>query len=231
MELWKQVDWKHRPERKTVTTFARMFRVKLRKAQTLEDIAPLLSRSRYWIEFDPERYIFASINNLLQHLVETYGLEVVLKEDSLHNIGSELSWPLPSDVAQAAAAMAALKQAEPRLEPRPFVRNGSSDIQSWAVFSSSDWAELEAAGLYTVRALFPMNGKVPDMPPRPRAEAPRRQRDPSHEALLTWVSANNEQMVSRLVEALDKLETSHPDSQEERDAINQIYRIERRARR
>ena len=30
---------------------------------------------------------------------------------------------------------------------------------------------------------------------------------------------------------LDKLETSHPDSQEERDAINQIYRIERRARR
>jgi hypothetical protein len=49
--------------------------------------------------------------------------------------------------------------------------------------------------------------------------------------LLGWVNANKEDLASRLVDALEKLETSHPDSAEERDAMSQIYRVQRRARR
>jgi hypothetical protein len=59
----------------------------------------------------------------------------------------------------------------------------------------------------------------------------RRQRTPDHEALLGWVSANKDELTAQLVDALEKLETSHPDSTEERDATSQIYRISRRARR
>ena len=117
------------------------------------------------------------------------------------------------------------------LEPRPFVRNGESDTLGWAVFSSGDWAELEAADLYATRALFPLKSAVPEAPARPKAEATRRQRDPEHEELLVWVSANKAELAPRLIEALEKLESSHPDSSEERDAKSQIYRIQRRARR
>jgi hypothetical protein len=99
------------------------------------------------------------------------------------------------------------------------------------VFSSGDWAALEAADLYATRALFPLNGKVPEMPKLPKGAALRRQRDPDHEVLLAWVSANKDQLMPQLVDALEKLETSHPDSIEERDAMSQIYRIGRRARR
>jgi hypothetical protein len=59
----------------------------------------------------------------------------------------------------------------------------------------------------------------------------RRQRTPENEELLAWVSANKDELTPKLVDALEKLETSHPDSAEERDAMSQIYRIERRARR
>ena len=52
-----------------------------------------------------------------------------------------------------------------------------------------------------------------------------------HEALLVWVSENKDELTQRLVDALEKLETSHPDSAEERDALSQIYRVQRRARR
>ena len=127
--------------------------------------------------------------------------------------------------------MAALRQAEPMLEPRPFVRNGSSDTLGWAVFSTGDWAELEAADLYATRALFPLKGAVPNAPASPKADPTRRQRTPEHEELLEWVSANKDELTQRLVDALEKLENSHPDSVEERDALSQIYRIQRRARR
>jgi hypothetical protein len=231
MELWQQIDWKHRLKRSAVTTFARTFRAKLGKLDRLDVIAPLLCRSRYWIAFEPKRSVYPALNDLVVHLVDTYGLEVVMKNGALHNVAGERSWDLPDDASLGARAMAALKKAEPMLDPRPYVYNGSSDTLGWAVFSSGDWAELEAADLYATRALFPLNGKVPERPILPKGEAQRRQRDPSHEALLAWVSANNDSLLPQLVEALDKLETSHPESSEESNAMSQIYRIERRARR
>ena len=154
-----------------------------------------------------------------------------MKDGALHDAEGLRRWDLPEDPKQGARAMAALKQAEPMLEPRPYVNNGSSDTLGWAVFSSSDWAELEAADLYATRALFPLKGKVPKAPALPKAEAVARQRTPEHAELLEWVSANKEELVPQLVDALEKLETSHPDSIEERDAMSQIYRIKRRARR
>jgi hypothetical protein len=42
---------------------------------------------------------------------------------------------------------------------------------------------------------------------------------------------NKDELKGQLVDALEKLESSAPDSTEERDAISQIYRIGRRARR
>jgi hypothetical protein len=231
MELWQQVAWKHRLKRSAVTTFARTFRVKLGKLDVLDAIAPPLCRSRYWIAFDQKSSVYMAMSDLVDHLVGTYGLEVVMKDGALHDAAGERSWALPDNAKQAAQAMAALKQAEPRLEARPYVYNGSSDTLAWAVFSSGDWAELEAGDLYATRALFPLNGKVPEMPSLPKGEAARRQRDPSHEELLAWVRANKDQLMPQLVDALDKLETSHPGSTEERDATSQIYRIGRRARR
>jgi len=41
----------------------------------------------------------------------------------------------------------------------------------------------------------------------------------------------DDELTAQLIDALEKLETSHPDSTEERDATSQIYRIGRRARR
>jgi hypothetical protein len=231
MNLWQQVDWNHRLERSSVTTFARTFRVKLGKLDVLDGIASTLCRSRYWIAFDQNGSVYLAVNELVDHLVETYGLEMVMKNGVLHNAGAQRKWELPKDPKQGAQAMAALKQAEPMLEPRPFVKNGSSDTLGWAVFSSSDWAELEAADLYATRALFPLKGAVPKTPASPNAEAIRRERTPEHEALLVWVSANKDELTPKLVDALEKLETAHPDSTEERDAMSQIYRIERRAHR
>ena len=231
MNLWQQVDWNYRLERSAVTTFARTFRVKLGKADVLDGIAPTLSRSRYWIAFDQNCSVYLAVNELVDHLVETYGLEMVMKNGVLHKAGGQRAWELPKDPNQGAQAMAALKQAEPMLEPRPFVKNGSSDTLGWAVFSSSDWAELEAADLYATRALFPLKGAVPKAPALPKAEAIRRPRTPEHEELLAFVSANKEELMPQLVDALEKLETSHSDSTEERDATSQIYRIGRRARR
>jgi len=231
MELWQQIDWKHRLERSSVTTFARTFRVKLGKLDVLDVIGPPLCRSRNWIAFDQKSSVYAALNDLVNHLVEAYGLEMVMKNGALHKTEGERSWELPDNAKQAARAMAALKQAEPMLEPRPYVTNGSSDTLGWAVFSSGDWADLEAADIYATRALFPVNGKVPEMPSLPKVKSLRRQRDPSHEELLAWVSANKDQLMPQLVDALEKLETSHPDSTEEANALSQIYRIGRRARR
>ena len=231
MSLWQQVDWKHRLERSSVTTFARTFRVKLGKLDVLDGIAPTLCRSRYWIAFDQTGSVYTAMNDLVNHLVEAYGLEVVMKGGALHDAEGLRSWELPNDPKQGAQAMAALRQAEPMLEPRPYVNNGSSDTLGWAVFSSSDWAELEAADLYATRALFPLKGKVPKAPTLPKAEAVHRQRTSEHAELLEWVSANKEELVPQLVDALEKLETSHPGSTEERDAMSQIYRTGRRARR
>jgi hypothetical protein len=173
MELWQQVEWKYRPERSSVATFARTFRVKLSKLDVLDVIAAPLCRSRYWITFDQTSSVYAAFNTLVDHLVETYGLDIFIMNGALHKTGSERSWELPDKAEQAARAMTALKQAEPMLEPRPYVYNGSSDTFGWAVFSSGDWAELEAADLYAVRALFPLKGKVPEMPILPKGEATR----------------------------------------------------------
>ena len=230
MNLWQQVDWNHRLERSSVSTFARTFRVKLGKMDVLDGIAPALSRSRYWIGFDPKCTVYSEVKELVDHLVETYGLEMVMKNGAIYKTAGQRTWQLPKDPQQGAKAMAALREAEPMLEPRPFVKNGSSETLGWAVFSSSDWAELEAADLYAVRALFPLKGAVPEAAvPEPDAE--RRQRTPEHEELLAWVSANKAEMAPQLIEALEKLETAHPDSNEERDATSQIYRLGRRARR
>ena len=154
-----------------------------------------------------------------------------MKDRGLYKTAGQRTWELPTDPKQGAQAIAALKQAEPMLEARPYVKNGSSETLGWAVFSSSDWAELEAADLYATRALFPLKGAVPTAPARPKADAMRRQRTPENEELLAWVSANKDELTPKLVDALEKLETSHPDSAEERDAMSQIYRIRRRARR
>ena len=231
MDLWQQVEWKHRLQRSAVTTFARTFRVKLGKLDVLEAIGPPLARSRYWIAFDQHSSVYSALNTLVEHLVETYGLEMVMRDGVLHKMGRERSWELPDNPKQAARALAHLKQAEPSLEPRPYVNNGSSDTTGWAVFSSSDWAELEAADLYATRALFPLKNKVPPRPILPGGAPPRRQRDPADASLLAWVSANKDELMPQLVDALNKLETSHPGSTEERDAKSQIYRIGRRARR
>ncbi len=231
MELWQQVDWKHPLDKSSVTAFARTFRVKLGKADVLDGIAPPLCRSRFWIAFDPNGSVYSAVSDLVVHLVESYGLEVVMKDGALYSNAAQRSWELPTDPRQGARAMAALRQAEPMIEPRPFVANGSSDTLGWAVFSSGDWAELEAADLYATRALFPLKGEVPEAPASPKADATRRQRTPEHEELLAWVSANKDELTARLVDALEMLETSHPDSSEERDALSQIYRISRRARR
>jgi len=231
MELWKQVDWEYSLEKTAINVFSRTFRVKLSKLDTLGDIAPVLCRSRFWIAFDQNGTVYSAVSKLVNHLGEEYGLEVVMKDGGLYKTAGQRTWELPTDPSQGARAIAALKQAEPMLEARPFVKNGSSDILGWAVFSSGDWAELEATDLYATRALFPLKGAVPQAPERPRADAARRERTPEHEELLVWVSANKAELASKLVDALEKLETSHPDSAEERDASSQIYRIERRARR
>ena len=231
MELWQQVDWKYPLEKSSLNAFSRTFRVKLSKLDTLDGIAPVLCRSRFWISFDPDGSVYWAVNKLVEHLIEEYGLEVVMKDRGLYKTAGQRAWELPEDPKQGARAMAALKQAEPMIEARAFVKNGSSDTLGWAVLSSSDWAELEAIDLYAVRALFPLKGAVPQAPARPRADAARRERDPEHEELLEWVSANKDEFMPQLVDALEKLETSHPDSTEERDAMSQVYRIGRRARR
>jgi hypothetical protein len=230
MELWQQVDWKYRLKRTSVSAFARTFRVKLGKLDLLEAIAPPLCRSKYWITFDQNNSPYVSLIHLVDHLVETYGLEVEIKGGALYTLDGERSWELPTDPEHGARAMAILKRAEPRLEPRPYVKNGASDALGWAVFSSTDWAELEAADVYATRALFPLSGEVPEKPKLPKGPE-RRQRDPAHEELLAWVRENKDAMVPQLVAALEKLETSGPASTEERDAMSQIYRIGRRARR
>ena len=89
--------------------------------------------------------------------------------DNIFSDFQHFLWKLPESPEQAARAMTLLRHAEPMLEPRPYIYNGSSDTMAWAVFSSSDWAELEAADLYATRALFPLKGKVPDMPELPQA--------------------------------------------------------------
>ena len=231
MELWQQVDWTHRLDKSAVTAFARTFRVKLGKVDVLDGIGPTLCRSRYWISFDEGGSVYAAMSDLLNPLVETYGLETVFHSGALHDASGQRKWDLPEDPTQGAKAMESLRRAEPRLEPWPYVKNGSSDTLGWAVLSSSDWAELEAADLYATRALFPLKGAVPKAPALPKAEAIRRPRTPEHEELLAFVSANKEELMPQLVDALEKLETSHPDSTEERDATSQIYRIGRRARR
>ena len=168
--------------------------------------------------------------DIVTHVTQTYGLEVIMRGGALHNEGSERSWQLPENADQAHRAVRLLRDAEPMLEPRPYVGNGQTDVFSWAIFSSSDWAELEAADLYATRALFPIKGKVPAAPEKAPAHA-QRTRTPEHEALLSWVNEHQPSMVERLTAALQSLETSHVGTTEERDALSQIYRIERRARR
>jgi len=231
MDLWQQVDWKYPLEKSSLNAFSRIFRVKLSKLDTLGDIAPVLCRSRFWISFDENGSVYSAVNKLVEHLIEEYGLEVVMKDRALYKTAGQRSWELPTDPKQGGRAMAALKQAEPMLEPRPYVKNGSSDSLGWAMFSSGDWADLEATDLYATRALFPLKGTVPTAPERPKGDAARRPRTPEHAELLVWVSANKEELAPRLIDALEKLETSHPGSPEERDAMSQIYRVERRARR
>ena len=231
MNLWQQVDWKYPLAKPSLKAFSRIFRVKLSKLDTLDEVAATLCRSRFWISFDHNGSAYSAVHGLVEHLIEEYGLEVVIQDRALYKTAGQRTWEIPTDPKQGGRAMAALKQAEPMLEPRAFVRNGESDTLGWAVFSSGDWAELEAADLYATRALFPLKGAVPEAPARPKAEATRRQRDPEHEELLVWVSANKAELAPRLVDALEKLESSHPDSSEERDAKSQIYRIQRRARR
>ncbi len=231
LELWQQVDWQYEPKRLGRNAFARSFRVKLAKLKTLEDIGPALCHSKHWISFDPKSSVYGALGELVSHLIETYALEVVMSGGALHSVDGEHTWTLPEDPKLAAKVMSALRQAAPSLEPRPYVKNGESDTLGWAVFTSTDWAELEAGDVYATHALFPKKGKVPKMPKRPKKPAARRQRDPEHEELLAWVSANKEELKAQLVDALERLETSAPESTEERDATTQIYRIGRRARR
>lgn len=175
--------------------------------------------------------MYSAVNTLVDHLVDEYGLEVLMKGGALYKAASGRSWPLPDDPKQGARAMAALRQAEPMLEPRPYVYNGSSDTLGWAVFSSTDWAELEAADLYATRALFPLKGQVPEAPVVADVDAVRRQRTPEHEALVAWTRSNKSELMPQLVDALEELETSPPGSTRERDAMSRIYRLGRRARR
>ena len=231
MELWNQVDWTHRLERPAVNVFNRTLGAKLGKADAMEGFATRLSRSPHWIAFEPSTTVYSAMHALVEHLQNTYGLEVFLDKGGLHKTAAERSWALPQDPALAARAMHALGDAEAMIEPRPFVRNGSSDTLAWLVLSSTDWATLEAADLYATRALFPRGSKVPPAPAKKTTEAVRRERTPEHAALLEWVGANKALMLPRLVEAVEQLETSLPGSTQERDATSQIYRIERRARR
>ncbi len=231
MELWRQVDWSYQLEKKSVGVFARSFLVKLKKYRSLEDIDRALGASKHVISFPPDFPPYPAMQDLVEHVVETYGLGIQIRDGALQDLQGELRWPIPEDPKKAALAMSALKRAEPRLEPRPYVRNGSSDTLRWAVFSSLDWADIEAADVYAAHALFPPKRKVPKAPKKAPGEAPRRERLPEHEELLGWVTAHSAEFVGRLVEALDKLETSHAGSTQERDANSQIYRIERRARR
>lgn len=231
MELWQQVDWTHRLDRSVINAFSRPLGARLGKADALEGFAPRLSRSPHWIAFTPTTSVYSAVLTLVDHLVETYGLEVFMQKGQLHKTAAERSWGLPEDPAQAGMAMRALRDAEPSLEPRAFVRNGESDTLAWLVLSSTDWADLEAADLYATRALFPLRGKVPPAPAATQVESVRRERTPEHVELLAWVTANKALMMPRLVEALEKLESSAPGSTEERDAASQIYRLERRARR
>lgn len=231
MELWQQVDWHYQPTKSGMRAFAGLFRVKMSKLKTLDDVGSALSRSKNWISFGPNISVSFAFTELVGHLVEAYGLGIVMNGYRLETLDGERSWELPESHNQAATLMAALRQAEPRLEPRPYVRNGESDTLGWAVFSSTDWAELAAGDLYAARALFPLKGKVPNRPEAPKGKAARRERAPEHAELLAWVSANKEEWESQLIDALEKLETSAPDSTDERDATSQIYRIGRRARR
>lgn len=231
MELWQQVDWKYPLAKPSLNAFSRTFRVKVSKLEELGDVASALCRSRFWISFDQNGSAYSAVHTLVEHLIEEYGLEVVMKDRGLYKTAGQRTWELPTDPKQGGRAMAALKQAEPMLEPRPFVKNGSSDTLGWAVLSSGDWADLEAVDLYASRALFPLKGAVPTAPEPPKGDAARRQRTAEHEELLVWVSANKAELASKLADALEKLETSHPDSPEERDALSQIYRVQRRARR
>ena len=168
MELWQQVDWQYPLEKSSLNAFSRTFRVKLSKLGVLGEVAPVLCRSRFWISFDPNGSVYSAVNKLVEHLIGEYGLEVVMKDRGLYKTAGQRTWELPTDPKQGARAIAALKQAEPMLEARPYVKNGSSETLGWAVFSSSDWAELEAADLYATRALFPLKGAVPQRPPGPK---------------------------------------------------------------
>ena len=230
-ELWQQVDWQYRPTKAGTRAFAKAFRIKMGKLKTLDAIGPGLALSKHYIAFEPGRSAFWAMGALVQHLIETYGLDIDMRDGALHSIDGEWSWALSEDASQAAKSIASLQQAAPSLEARPYVRNGESDTLGWVVFSSTEWAELDAGDLYAVRALFPVKGKVPKAPPKAKAAPGRRERDPEHAELLDWVSANKADMKPQLVQALDKLETSAPGSTEERDATSQIYRIGRRARR
>jgi len=230
MKLSEQVDWTYTLERKAAAVYARTFRAKLGKFKTLKDIGPALARSKHWVSFHPDQTVHNAVHDIVVHLTETYGLEVIMRGGALHNEGSERSWQLPESASQAERVVRLLRNAEPMLEPRPYVMNDSTDVASWAIFSSSDWAELEAADLYASRALFPLKGKIPVAPEKPLGIA-QRHREPEHESLLTWVQENQASMVASLTEALQKLESSHVGTTEERDALSQIYRIERRARR
>lgn len=229
-ELWDQVDWEYRPKRPGVNAFARLFRVKMAKRKTLGDIGPALWQSKHWIGFDPKTTVYGALYELVSHLTEAYGLEIVMRDGGLHSIDGEWTWTLSEDPTQDARIMSSLRHAAPSLEPRPYVRNGETDIYGWAVFTSTDWAEMEAADVYATHALFPKKDKVPKAPKRPK-KASRRERDPEHAELLAWVSANNEALEAQLVAALEKLETSVPGSNDERDANTQIYRVGRRTRR
>ena len=231
MELWEQVDWQYRPKKPGISAIARAFRVKMAKLKTLDQIGPALCRSKHWITFDPQTTVYGALHELVNHLIETYALEVVMTDGVLQTLDGERSWNLPEDPKMGAKVMSALRQAAPSLEPRPYVKNGASDTLGWAVFTSTDWAELEAGDVYAAHALFPRKGKVPKAPKRPKKAASRRERDPAHEELLAWVSTNKADLKPALTDALEILETSAPDSKEERDALTQIFRVERRARR
>jgi DNA-directed RNA polymerase subunit beta' len=82
MKLWQQVDWKYPLEKSSVNTFARTFRVKLGKLDVLDGIAPTLCRSRFWIAFDDNGSVYSAVNQLVGHLVESYGLEVVMNRNA-----------------------------------------------------------------------------------------------------------------------------------------------------
>ena len=95
MKLWQHVDWTYSLERKAVTAFARTFRAKLGKFKTLEDIGPALAQSKHWVSFHPTQTVHHAMYDIVTHVTETYGLEVIMRGGALHNEGSERSWQLP----------------------------------------------------------------------------------------------------------------------------------------